>query len=70
MGTPSTHMSNVPSGSGLGVPGTALKANARTPTSPTNLPGSGDHPGLPKGSAKSGPKATANKTGGNSPLSG
>ncbi len=68
---PSTHMSNVPSGGpNQGVPGTSMKADARTPTSPTNLPGNGSHAAVPKGSANVGPAATSTKSDSRSPLSG
>ena len=68
---PSTHMSNVPSGGpNQGVPGTSMKADARTPTSPTNLPGNGSHAAIPKGSANVGPAATSTKSDSRSPLSG
>lgn len=58
---PSTHMSGQPKGGGKAPPGTSLKANATTPTSPSALTDSGSHPGVPKGSANQGPPGTSVK---------
>ena len=69
MGTPSSHMSNVPSGSAnKGLPGTSLKSNARTPASPGAATGN-PTPALPLGSQNVGPPATSTKSNARTPAS-
>ena len=68
---PSTHMSNVPSGShDSASTGTSMKANSTTPLSPTAVPGSGSHAAVPSGSANVGPAATSTKSDSRSPTRG